>query len=84
MFLFSRISFIGMPSKPKSGLDLRKTTIAVHWFRHGLRLHDNPSLLDAINLGDELYPIFIFDGEVAGEYIVLCHKTGKEEIRYLS
>ncbi|XP_071792205.1 cryptochrome-1-like isoform X1 [Asterias amurensis] len=61
-----RISFTSMPSKPQSGQDPRKTTIAVHWFRHGLRLHDNPSLLDAINLGDELYPIFIFDGEVAG------------------
>lgn len=37
------------------------------WFRHGLRLHDNPSLHEAIKNRDRLfYPIFIFDGESAG------------------
>ena len=41
---------------------------SILWFRHGLRLHDNPSLHEAI-LSDEkikLLPIFIFDGETAG------------------
>jgi len=37
------------------------------WFRHGLRLHDNPSLHEAIKKeGSALLPIFIFDGETAG------------------
>ena len=40
------------------------------WFRHGLRLHDNPALLETLK-GDgnkvTFYPIFIFDGETAGE-----------------
>lgn len=46
------------------------------WFRHGLRLHDNPSLLEALRndgTGSEsvrLYPIFIFDGESAGTKLV--------------
>ncbi|XP_058822290.1 cryptochrome-1 [Topomyia yanbarensis] len=47
------------------------------WFRHGLRLHDNPSLLEALrnDYGDHtepvrLYPIFIFDGESAGTKLV--------------
>ncbi|KAM7361384.1 circadian regulator cryptochrome [Cochliomyia hominivorax] len=44
-------------------------TINIIWFRHGLRLHDNPALLEAISdkdKGIELLPIFIFDGESAG------------------
>ena len=40
--------------------------VTIHWFRHGLRLHDNPSLQHAISTSREIYHIFIFDGEVAG------------------
>lgn len=43
---------------------------SVVWFRHGLRIHDNPALLNAIELAEEggghLIPVFIFDGESAG------------------
>ena len=39
---------------------------SIHWFRHGLRLHDNPALLEALRNCSDFYPIFIFDGEVAG------------------
>lgn len=42
----------------------KKTSI--HWYRHGLRLHDNPALLEAMCSSEILYPIFIFDGKVAG------------------
>jgi len=31
------------------------------WFRKGLRLHDNPALLEAINGSDTLYPVFCVD-----------------------
>lgn len=51
--------------------NVSKTTAnsaTLHWFRHGLRLHDNPALLEALQPGKEFYPIFIFDGEVAGNY----------------
>lgn len=41
--------------------------VTVHWFRRGLRLHDNPALHDALRDSKEFYPIFIFDGETAGE-----------------
>lgn len=47
--------------------------VAVHWYRHGLRLHDNPSLLAALEGADSFYPIFIFDGEVAGKYQIILH-----------
>lgn len=37
------------------------------WFRHGLRLHDNPALLSALgNMSGPFFPMFIFDGETAG------------------
>ncbi|KAK7109435.1 cryptochrome-1-like [Littorina saxatilis] len=44
----------------------KKKIVSVHWFRHGLRLHDNPALLESLRNADEFYAIFIFDGEVAG------------------
>ena len=41
---------------------------SIHWFRHGLRLHDNPALLESLKNSGDFYPVFIFDGEVAGLY----------------
>ena len=35
---------------------------AVHWFRKGLRLHDNPALLEAFQRSKEaVYPVFVID-----------------------
>jgi cryptochrome len=33
---------------------------SIHWFRKGLRVHDNPALLKACE-GSELYPVFVLD-----------------------
>ncbi len=33
----------------------------LHWFRKGLRLHDNPALLAALDGSKEFRPIFILD-----------------------
>ncbi|KAF6198973.1 hypothetical protein GE061_006996 [Apolygus lucorum] len=38
----------------------------VHWFRHGLRLHDNPAMLEAVRDSTEFFAVFIFDGQSAG------------------
>lgn len=36
----------------------------MHWFRRGLRLHDNPSILQAIDIGSAgIYPVYILDGD---------------------
>lgn len=35
--------------------------MAIHWFRKGLRLHDNPSILHAIKNCNQFIPIFILD-----------------------
>eukprot|EP00638_Chattonella_subsalsa_P000746 CAMPEP_0117762888 /NCGR_PEP_ID=MMETSP0947-20121206/18262_1 /TAXON_ID=44440 /ORGANISM="Chattonella subsalsa, Strain CCMP2191" /LENGTH=540 /DNA_ID=CAMNT_0005584393 /DNA_START=199 /DNA_END=1821 /DNA_ORIENTATION=- len=41
------------------------TTVAIHWFRKGLRLHDNPALQNACNGATKVYPIFILDPHFA-------------------
>lgn len=45
-------------------------TRSIHWFRKGLRLHDNPSLLEACKHSTQLYPIFIIDPWFANPEIV--------------
>lgn len=42
--------------------------VSILWFRHGLRLHDNPALRAAVGKGKLLLPIFIFDGESGGKF----------------
>ncbi|MEQ2217466.1 hypothetical protein XENOCAPTIV_011309 [Xenoophorus captivus] len=37
------------------------THVCIHWFRKGLRLHDNPALIAALKDCKELYPVFILD-----------------------
>jgi cryptochrome len=49
---------------------MKKYDVAVHWFRKGLRLHDNPSLLDAINNALTVYPIIILDPWFANPSII--------------
>ncbi|KAJ8266638.1 hypothetical protein GJAV_G00132890 [Gymnothorax javanicus] len=35
--------------------------VTIHWFRKGLRLHDNPALLNSLRDCKEIYPLFILD-----------------------
>lgn len=37
--------------------------VAIHWFRNGLRLHDNPCLLQASNQSEKLIPLYVIDPE---------------------
>ncbi|KAG0726474.1 Cryptochrome-1 [Chionoecetes opilio] len=57
--------------KARTGEAMSK--ISVHWFRHGLRLHDNPALLDALEGAKAFYAVFIFDGESAAAH---AHSRG--------
>jgi len=43
-----------------------KNHISVHWFRHGLRLHDNPGLLHCIEDSKEVYPLYVLDEDESG------------------
>jgi len=42
------------------------TKTGIHWFRHGLRYHDNPALFQILEEVQRFIPIFIFDGKTAG------------------
>lgn len=35
--------------------------VSIHWFRNGLRLHDNPCLLDATKNSGRLLPLYVID-----------------------
>ncbi|XP_030647938.1 cryptochrome circadian regulator 5 [Chanos chanos] len=37
------------------------THSSIHWFRKGLRLHDNPALIAALRDCKQLYPVYILD-----------------------
>lgn len=39
---------------------------SVHWFRKGLRLHDNPALQEALNGADAVRCVYILDPFFAG------------------
>ncbi|GFH44904.1 cryptochrome photolyase family 1 [Chaetoceros tenuissimus] len=50
-----------MAKKQSSTSD--KHAVSVHWFRNGLRLHDNPCLLDASKSSETVLPLYIIDPE---------------------
>lgn len=52
-----------------NSLGQRKSTmtVAVHWFRNGLRLHDNPALLRAAKDAEKLILLYIFDEKLLSE-----------------
>lgn len=41
-----------------------KQQISIFWFRRDLRLNDNKGLYEALNSGNEILPIFIFDKKI--------------------
>jgi cryptochrome len=38
-----------------------KSKASIHWFRKGLRLHDNPAFLEACRNSEKIYPVFVID-----------------------
>lgn len=38
-----------------------KELVGIHWFRKGLRLHDNPALIKALKKCSKVYPVFVWD-----------------------
>ncbi len=49
-------------------------TAAIHWFRKGLRLHDNPALLQACREAEIVYPVFILDPHFANPNYVCVNR----------
>ncbi|EDO44240.1 predicted protein [Nematostella vectensis] len=42
----------------------KKTHQTVHWFRNGLRLHDNPALKEAFETSQTVRPLYVLDPDV--------------------
>ncbi|XP_045176201.2 cryptochrome-1-like isoform X2 [Mercenaria mercenaria] len=40
---------------------IEMTHRSIHWFRKGLRLHDNPALLEACKNASHVWPVFVMD-----------------------
>eukprot|EP00889_Picochlorum_renovo_P005776 jgi/Picre1/32806/NNA_008136.t1 len=53
-------------------------TSSIVWFRKGLRLHDNPALLEAAQDVDHLYPVFVLD-----PHFMNPEKIGVNRIQFL-
>jgi len=53
--------------------------VSIHWFKKGLRIHDNPALLHAVATSKILYPIFIWDEKFIGSNETL----GTKRIQFL-
>ncbi|MBK9257755.1 MAG: DASH family cryptochrome [Saprospiraceae bacterium] len=54
------------------------------WFRNDLRLHDNESLMDAIEAGAEILPVYVFDERVfKGTTSFGFEKTGVYRSKFL-
>ncbi|XP_050537923.1 cryptochrome-1 [Daktulosphaira vitifoliae] len=53
-------------------------SIGIHWYRHGLRLHDNPALVEAAKKTNKLITLYIFDGKIEGD-----QQIGYNRMRFL-
>jgi len=51
------------PSAPSTLPMSKSHKIAIHWYRNGLRFHDNPCLKAACDASETLLPIYIVDPE---------------------
>ena len=56
-----------------------KTHRTVHWFRKGLRLHDNDPLLHAVKTSAVLFPVYIMDVEWQREH----EKFGANKTKFM-
>ncbi len=64
-------------------MDMNKKKVIV-WFRNDLRVHDNEALQDALDAGDEIYPVYVFDDRVFKEHTDFnLRKTGKFRARFI-
>lgn len=52
----------------------RNERAAIHWFRKGLRLHDNPALIEACRSANSVYPVFILDPKFTSSDIMSANR----------
>lgn len=57
---------------------------AIVWFRQDLRLHDNEALTNALRMGEDVLPVFIFDERIfKGETRFGFRKAGKFRAQFI-
>jgi cryptochrome len=62
-FWAHRIRMSSLSVSSGTGASEDKYKVAIHWFRNGLRFHDNPCLLDACHMSETLLPVYVIDPE---------------------
>lgn len=53
------------------------------WFRRDLRVHDNPTLKDAVDQSDQVIPLYVFDPMVFDEGMFGMDRTGDYRTKFL-
>ena len=66
------------PQLGGAGTSWRGAMAAVHWFRKGLRLHDNPALLAAAAGSKQLLPVFVLD-----PHFLKPERCGANRVKFL-
>jgi hypothetical protein len=61
MMSASRATFSTSNTTATETADTRKPKHSIHWFRKGLRVHDNPALLEAVKEATTFRCIYILD-----------------------
>ena len=66
----------GIISSAALSMMTKNRNVSVHWFRKGLRLNDNPSLLHALEkakmseVPGRFYPVYVLDGDCFSKAII--------------
>lgn len=82
LILILHLQLLFFPVKSFSSLEMSSSnpiscsSTAIHWFRKGLRLHDNPALLEACRQSSKVYPLFVIDPNFAKPSVVGINRYG--------
>ena len=81
-FMFWALPSLALILMATSTTKMKKPIVAMHWFRKGLRLHDNPGLVRSSQEHvTKLYPVYVLDGDcyqikhctaLRGNFLVEC------------
>jgi cryptochrome len=87
-------SLVAVLMSSSSTTTMKKPMVAMHWFRKGLRLHDNPGLAFSSQkdkgVSSKLYPVYVMDGDcyqikhctaLRANFLVECLQDLDENLR---
>ncbi|XP_078663628.1 cryptochrome-1-like isoform X3 [Branchiostoma floridae x Branchiostoma belcheri] len=67
------VAFCGTEMTNKEvGMEVQEQHNTIHWFRKGLRFHDNPSLLHALRTSRHVYPVYVLDLDFMKDFKIRC------------